>query len=151
MGEGILKQLVAARQDAGQWHIESAGTWADHGCPPATLSQLVMKMRGINISSHLSQPVDEELIRQFDLILTMENHHKEGLRYAFKEHSDRIFMISEMVGLEENISDPIGGDVDDYEETAIKLEQMFSDGLDRIYRQAKNSRNDHPPSFLERS
>jgi len=51
----------------------------------------------------------------------------------FWEFSDRIFMLSEMVGLMMDIPDPIGGQLADYEETAHLLERLLSDGLERIY------------------
>ena len=136
MAEAMLKRLVSTRPDAEQWHIESAGTWADCGSPSAPLSQLVMKRMGMDISTHQSQPVSSDLIKRFDLILTMEHHHKEGLKSVFKQYSDRIFLISEMIGLEEDISDPIGGDLEDYKETARKLARILTDGLDRIYQLA---------------
>jgi protein-tyrosine-phosphatase len=132
MGEAILKRLVANRSDATEWRIQSAGTWADEGNPATQYSQVVMLQQGMDISTHRSQPINEDLICQFDLILTMESHHKEGLQVAYKQFSDRIFMISEMAGKVEDISDPIGGDFEDYKETARKLEQMLSVGLDQI-------------------
>ncbi len=91
-----------------------------------------MQNKGIDITAHKSKPVTKDLISQFDLILTMESHHKEGLLQVFGEYADRIFMISEMVGLEENITDPIGGELEDYQETADKLERFLSNGLKRI-------------------
>jgi protein-tyrosine-phosphatase len=137
MGEAILKQLVAGRLDADEWRIESAGTWALHGSSPAPLSQVVMLARGLDISHHQSQPVTEELIQQFDLVLAMESNHKESLQLVFKDRADRIFMISEVVGQREDISDPIGGELEDYHETADRLENILSQGLDRIIQLVK--------------
>lgn len=132
MGEAILKRLIAEREDAEQWHIASAGTWANYGSPAAVLSQFVMRKMGMDISSHQSQPVSVELMQQSDLVLTMENQHKEMLADQFAPFSNRIYMISEMVGSMNDIPDPIGGDLSDYEATAQLLERYLSDGLDRI-------------------
>ena len=79
MGEGILKHLVETKPEANQWHIESAGVWARKGNPPTPTAVLVMKFMGIDIDSHLSQPVSKELLARFDVILTMERIHKESL------------------------------------------------------------------------
>jgi protein-tyrosine-phosphatase len=136
MAEAILKRLVSDRKDADLWHIESAGTWAKDGYPAAELSQYAMQSIGMDITSHKSQPVRLALIKRFDLILTMENNHKDGLIYEFGEFSDRIFMLSEMVGLMMDVPDPIGGQLADYEETAHLLERLLSDGLERIYQLA---------------
>jgi protein-tyrosine-phosphatase len=136
MAEAILKRLVADRSDADLWHIESAGTWAINSSPAAALSQIVMQRMGLDISTHHSQPVTLELMQQFDLILTMEDRQKEGLALQFKKYADRIFMVSEMIGRIENIPDPIGGELVDYQETARVLEHFLSEGLDRIYQLA---------------
>jgi protein-tyrosine-phosphatase len=133
IAEAILKRLVAGRPDADQWHIESAGTWASYGSPAAVLSQLVAQGMGMDISAHKSKPITLELMQQFDLILTMENQHKEGLTLQFEPFAHRIFMLSEMIGRVEDIPDPIGGEVADYQDTANKLERFLTDGLDRIY------------------
>ena len=136
MAEAILKRLVSERPDATQWHIESAGTWAINGRSAAELAQYVMQSMGMDISTHKSQPVTQDLIQRFDLILTMESNHKEGLIAGFKYDTNRIYMISEMVGLVMDIPDPIGCQLEDYEETAHMLEHMLTDGLEWIYQKA---------------
>ena len=136
MAEAILKRLVSKRPDATQWRIESAGTWALNGSPAAELSQYVMQSMGMDISSHQSQPVSLDLIQRFDLILTMESNHKEGLIAEFRYDTNRIYMLSEMIGLRKDIPDPIGGQMVDYEETAHLLERILTDGLERIYQKA---------------
>jgi protein-tyrosine-phosphatase len=143
MAEAILKHLVSERPDATQWHIESAGTWAISGCRAAELSQYVMQTMGMDIGSHRSQPVSLDLIRKFDLILTMENNHKEGMMAEFHSYADRIFMLSEMVGLTVNITDPIGGKVEDYVETANSLNRIISEGVERIFQLATINKNRH--------
>jgi protein-tyrosine-phosphatase len=141
MAEAIFKRLVSQREDANQWHIESAGTWAISGHSAAELSQYVMQSMGLDISSHQSQPVNLELIKRFDLILTMENNHKEGMIVEFGQYSNRIFMLSEMIGRLMDIPDPIRGQIADYEETARLLERILTEGLEQIYQYAVMSQN----------
>jgi protein arginine phosphatase len=132
MAEALLKRLITGRPDAGEWHIESAGIWGVEGYPAAETSQLVMKAMGMDLSMHKSQPVSYELLKQFDLILTMEVFHKECLAIEYDGFKDRIYTISEMVDSTEDIHDPMGGKPEAYEATAHKLEQILSDGLERI-------------------
>jgi protein-tyrosine phosphatase len=140
MAEAILKQLVARRPDADQWHIESAGTWANYGSPATLFSQEVMRGMGMDISNHQSKPVTTELLQHFDLILTMTEQHKEALTIEFNQYADRIYLLSEMIGLMESIPDPIGGQLADYQETARLLQKILTRGLDKIsqltYKQA---------------
>src|SRR4030042_1951112 len=147
MAEAILKRLVSNRPDADQWHIESAGTWAMKGYPAADYSRIVMQSMGMDISSHQSRAVNSELIRRFDLILTMENNHKEGLIAEFGQDKHRIFMLSEMIGLMMDIPDPVRDQLVDYEETVRLLERILTDGIERIYQIAMMNRkhvNDSP-------
>jgi len=132
MAEALLKRLVASRPDAGEWRIESAGIWGVNGYPAAETSQLVMQAMGMDLSMHKSQPVSYDLLMQFDLILTMEIFHKECLAIEYEGLEDRIFAISEMVDSTEDIHDPMGGKPEAYKATAHKLEQILSDGLERI-------------------
>ena len=136
MAEAILKHLVANRPDAGEWHIASAGTWARYGAPAAVLSQVVVQEMGMDISSHRSQPVTDALIKQYDLVLTMERQHKEGLILQFTPYAKKIYMISEMVNRVEDVPDPIGGELTDYQVTANMLQHFLTDGLDKIYQLA---------------
>jgi protein-tyrosine-phosphatase len=138
MAEAILKQLVAKRSDAEQWHIESAGTWANYGSPAAVLSQEVIKGMGMDISNHQSKPVTPELLQHFDLILTMEEQHKEAMTIEFGQYADRIYLLSEMIGLVESIPDPIGGDLVDYQDTARVLQKILTGGLEKITQLAFN-------------
>jgi protein-tyrosine-phosphatase len=132
MAEAILKKLVSDRPDADQWLVESAGVWAMDGNPPALLSQFVMQKMGMDISSHQSQPTSLKLLYNFDLVLTMEDEHKNYLMDQYGEFADRIYMLSEMVGEWVDIPDPIGGELIEYEETAYMLERILTDGLDKI-------------------
>ena len=136
MAEAILKKLVSERQDAGQWHIESAGTWALDGNPPAFLSKYVMEMMGMDISNKKAQSVNQKLLMNFDLILTMEEEHKKWLKEQYGESGDRVYMLSEMVGEIIDIPDPIGGELFEYKDVAELLEKMITDGLERIYQLA---------------
>jgi protein-tyrosine phosphatase len=132
MAEAILKKIISGRPDADQWRIESAGTWADSGDGPAYLSKYVMEQMGMDISKHQSKPVSLRLLENFDLILTMELDHKKWLETQYKEFTGRIYLLSEMVGDVADISDPMGGELFDYQQTAFLLERILTDGLDRI-------------------
>jgi protein-tyrosine-phosphatase len=132
MGEAILKKLVSERQDADQWHIESAGTWAMDGSGPAFLSKYIMQLMGMDISAHRSRAVNLKILQNCDLILTMEGEHKKWLKAQYGDFANRIYLLSEMVGENSDIQDPIGGELVDYQETAQLLERILTQGLDRI-------------------
>ncbi len=136
LAEVILKQLIASRPDAGQWHIASAGIWTRPGAPAAEFSQLIAQEMGLDLSQHRSQPVSDLPVEKYDLILTMEHQQKERLLSAYRPLARRIYMLSEMVGRIEDVPDPVGGELADYHATAKLMKSFLSNGLEKINRTA---------------
>ena len=142
MAEAILRQQASERAEMDQWHIESAGVWAQDGKAPAFLSKYVTGMMGMDISQKQSQSVSRKLLRNFDLILTMEEQHKDWLKAQYGEIADRVYMLSEMVGEVADIPDPIGGELFEYQEVAQLLRRIITEGFDRIQLMAKEHQHE---------
>jgi len=115
-----------------RWCIHSAGVWAENGHPVAQYTQEILMSRGCDVGNYLSQQVTKEMIRDHNLVLTMEKGQKEAMKIAFPEFSSRIYLLSEMVGKIHDIQDPIGQSLVEFERTAKEIDQIFSDGLERI-------------------
>lgn len=130
MAMGLLRAKVEPQGT--QWVIASAGTWGFDGDPAAMNAQLAMSEKGIDISEHRSRQVTHEMMAEFNLILTMERGHKEALQIEFPALASRVYLLSEMVDSRFDIDDPMGGSLDDFMETANELEQLISDGFERI-------------------
>jgi protein-tyrosine-phosphatase len=127
---GLLCLMVKDISD--QWKIESAGVWDMGEQQVASNTQLVLKERGIELNNHTSRTVTGTMLSEFNLVLVMEDIHKEVLKLAFPEYTDRIFMLSEMVGEIFDIVDPIGGALADFEETALEMERILTEGFEKI-------------------
>ena len=127
---GLMRKLVQA--SGSDWRVESSGTWAINGEPAAINTQKVLEARGIDIRSYRSRLITRELMRQFNLILTMERGHKEALSIEFPDLAGRVHLLSEMVGDVYDINDPIGGPLVDFQDTAKEIDQIFSDGFEKI-------------------
>jgi protein-tyrosine-phosphatase len=95
-------------------------------------STQIMRSRGLDISGHRARNISAELLAEFDLILTMENGHKEALRAEFPQYAARIYLLSEMAGFSHDINDPIGGPLSDFEATAKELTELLVQGIERI-------------------
>jgi protein-tyrosine-phosphatase len=130
MAMWFLRGLTSDNID--EWLIESAGVWAEPGYAASRNSQRVVQSRGIRIDEHYSRQIDAQMIADFDLILVMEKNHKEALWAAFPDESEKIFLLSEMIGLHDDVVDPYGGSTADYEATAQEVEGILSQGFDRI-------------------
>lgn len=98
--------------------IESAGLFALDGEPASNEAVIVMKKYDIDLLGHHAQSINTELIEKSDLILTMTKAHKIVLEPSAQ---GKTFTLSEYIGLDDDIEDPYGGDVDEYEECAKQL------------------------------
>lgn len=75
----------------------------------------------IDLSNREAVQLNEEIIDESDLILTMTYSAKDLLCNLSPEDSDRTFCITEYVGKEDEILDPFGGDIDVYRDTYTQL------------------------------
>jgi protein-tyrosine phosphatase len=132
MAEALLKALVAADSPDDAWRIESAGTWAVEGLPPMPRTEAVMAERGIDISAHASQPIEECDMASFNLVLVMEKGHREAVVREFPEMAGRVYLISEMAGMNDEVHDPVAGTLADYRRTADELQRILEAGMSRI-------------------
>lgn len=125
-------------EQADSWRVESAGTWALEGEAAHPKAQLALAERGLDLSQHRSRSVSDELLRGFNLILTMETSHKEALRLEFPDIVSRVYLMSEMVGQTFNVLDPVGGSEEDFRIAAQDIDQILSDGFERIVQLAQD-------------
>ncbi len=132
MAEVLFKQEVVRRGEAGQWQIQSAGTWTEQGLPATQFSQVVMARRQIDLAPHRSQPVDGELLRAADVILVMTHNHRESLQAEFPEIAERVYLLSQLIDRKFDIEDPYGGSLDDYEVCADDIQKILTNGWARL-------------------
>lgn len=125
------------KQDLADWQVSSAGTWALDGRAASTFSVELMAEQGIDISLHLSRPIEARLMSEADLVLCMESGHVEALRAEFPRYAGKIFLLSEMAGPPYSVSDPYGGPRSGYEQMVREVSTLIDTGLPRILELAK--------------
>ena len=128
----FLREKVKSLASQDDWRVESAGAWADEGLPVLEGAQVVMEERGFDLTTHRSRPLTGELLRSFQLILTMESGHKEALQIEFPDIARRVYLLSEMAGIVADIRDPVGKSLPQFREVAGDIESMVNTGFDRI-------------------
>ncbi len=130
MAMGLLQKMVSGElQD---WSISSAGIWAENGHPAAENTLAVLRDRNIEIGDSRSRPLTEDLMKANNLVLTMERGQKEALKAAFPGLASRIYLLSEMASRSNDIVDPVGCPLTDYEHTAQEIDLILSQGIKRI-------------------
>ncbi len=140
MAMGLLRAKVIALGEDADWRIESAGNWAEPGQPAAINTRLIVAERGVDLTNHRSRLVTRELLKEFNLVLTMEAGQKEALRAEFREDARRVFLLSEMIGKAYDIVDPVGKPLDEYRWTAHEIRVILNEGYERIRTLAARSR-----------
>jgi len=65
------------------------------------------KKYGLNLKLHKSRPITREILSRADLILVMENNHKEAIMQEFPFVANHLYLLAEVVdGLPNDIPDP---------------------------------------------
>ena len=131
MAMGLLRHRTASHPE--QWIIESAGTWTEGDEPAALRTVQVLKRRGIELENFQSRILTDELLRSFNLILTMERGHKEAIRVEFPDLANRVFLLSEMINQDYDIDDPVGKPLAAFEETAQEIDEILARGFQKIH------------------
>lgn len=137
MAAGIFRHMVAARLECDPDNlsghsivINSAGTMGG-GASAAESAVEVCRRRGIDISDHRSRPLTLELINPADHIFVMSRHHLDTVLAMAPDASFKTELI-DPEGSE--ITDPIGGTIDDYEDVARKITQSLETRIDEVLR-----------------
>ena len=84
---------------ASTWEVGSAGTWAMPGEPVLPDVLEAAKQIGIDLSRHRSQRVNGSLLSEYDLIVVMQESHKEALQSEFPDLEEHIYLFSRVVDL----------------------------------------------------
>lgn len=109
--------------------IESAGIFAEIGQSASENAIKALEKYNIDLSQHRTQPVTDELIEKSDIILTMTEGHKMLLSAMAK---DKVYTLLEFAGSDGDISDPYGGDEEEYEECAREIYDALVDVAEKI-------------------
>lgn len=141
MAESILSMLLSAEKLGGNGdmirtpiQVSSAGVAAGEGMPATPEACAVSEQQGLDLSAHRSRGLTPEMILNADLIVAMEEHHRQAAVRLMPECADRITTLSELAGLSSarGVADPIGGDENRYRETFAQLEDLLKRAVPRI-------------------
>ena len=109
--------------------IESGGLFANVGGTASDEAIEALDKMGIDLTFHQTKPITEELIEKSDIILAMTQAHKELLKPMA---GDKVYTLKEYAGENGDISDPYGGDLEEYEETANEIYDTLVDVAEKI-------------------
>lgn len=102
--------------------ITSAGTKAVSGGRPNDVVALIARNNGFSLRAHTADPVTAKVIKTADLLLTMEQVHKDHILRKFPAAEGKVFRLMEYgwQGDDEpgslDVPDPTGKNADDFRE-----------------------------------
>ena len=122
-----------------EWRVNSAGTWTKPGQPPPKDALLAARQLGLSIDQHLSRLINAELLSTHELILVMEQGHKEALLIEFPQAHGKVFLLSEVVEkIQCDIPDPAGKNSFEVQQEARYLYDLIQRGFDPICNLARH-------------
>lgn len=114
MAEGFLREM--AKSAGEEIEVGSAGLGAMEDMRPSRHSVTAMKEEGIDISRQRSRMLTPEMVEDYTHIFGLGSGHAETIRTYFPEAQEKTFVLREFIadGLDIEVPDPIGGDLDEY-------------------------------------
>jgi protein-tyrosine-phosphatase len=130
MAEELLRRALESRGLTGQVTVTSAGTGAWDGAPASEGAYLVGLEQGVDLSGHRARLLSRELVKSADLVLVMSRHH--AVRVAELGGADRVHLLGEFAGKTGEVTDPFGGELDDYRVTLTELRDLVDGVVTRL-------------------
>lgn len=130
LAESVLaEKLGCAPVDLGGLgvHVSSAGTSGGFG-RAAEHAVEVMAKRGLDLSEHSSTALSADLVHQADYVFVMTRAHFDAVVRLAPAAKHRIQLMLE----NDDVHDPIGGSVEDYERCAVTIEKALRKRLREV-------------------
>lgn len=104
--EAFHDQLMQDGRDE-EWVVKSAGTWAVPGQKPPPEAMDLALAHGLLIDEHKTQALTADLIAEADLVLVMEESHRDSIKAEFPFARKKVYLLSQVVeGIAYDIPDP---------------------------------------------
>ena len=132
MAGGLFEKAIDD-DGVGCININTAGINVYMPTPASDNAVKVMEEMGIDLSDHMSKQVTKEDIDEADLVLVMTLSHRNTLIDLYPQYSDKIYTFPEFAyGSDDEISDPFGGDEEEYRECAHQLKDAIDAVISKI-------------------
>jgi protein-tyrosine-phosphatase len=87
------------------------------------------KVWGVDISRHKARHLERAMLTEADLILAMSAEHVDMMHNKIREAANKMFLIKAFPApfshSQEGVNDPIGGAIDDYNQTYLELDEIL--------------------------
>ena len=111
--------------------VSSAGIQALVNQPADALAQEIAQTHGLDLSPHLGQQVEKKMLEEYELILVMENHHRDYIRSRFPQVSGKVFLLGKWEE-EMQIPDPYKKSPDFFKEIYSQIDRSVAHWVNRM-------------------
>ena len=138
MAEYLMKDKIKKENLEDKIEVKSAGLFVDQNSvkPSALAVEVLKEDYQIDMSVHKPQVINIDLIMESDLILCMEEtmaiYLKANLHNIDEDSILLVETLKSYVGQNGNVSDPYGGDIQVYRNTAKELDQLTTQIIEKI-------------------
>ena len=130
----LIQHRLAEGGLGSEIHVESAGVHALTGAEIDPVVLNLLRGLGIEPAEHRATPVVESALVTADLVLVMEEAHRQALFYRLPAALPKIFMLSEVAGRYEDVRDPHGQELAAYQATLDHVTELLSAGWSTLIR-----------------
>jgi len=124
MAEGLFRYIIKGR---GDYLVMSAGVGAVDGLPPSEYAVRALRELGIDIAQQRSRMLTNDVVQKADYIFGMTHSHVDAIHLLFPHAAEKTFLLREfdetLDRYENDISDPIGGSYEVYQNCRDQIEQ----------------------------
>lgn len=124
MAEALLKAKLGA--NAAKYQISSAGLAAMVGHPISPQAKNLLHLRGIEFTNHQGRQLTEDIVKNADIIFTMDNAQKQYILKRYPFACGKTFLLGE------EVPDPYGRTQHDYEIAFQLIEKGIDAWLQKI-------------------
>lgn len=125
MAKALLEKVWAEEKGNNDIIVMSAGLFTSDGIPASVEAIQVMQEYGIDITNHEAQQLDEDILQEATLILTMTDAHRSLIIERHPDYESIVYTLAEYLEDSGDIIDPFGRGIEAYYQTAQQLENLI--------------------------
>lgn len=118
MAAGLLRHFLAGQEEPlRSLPVVSAGLAARSGLPASEDAIIAMKRVGIDLNTHVSQPVTQALLDDALAVFAMTEAHRAMLQLQFERVPEELYLFRQFLPapVDPEVEDPYGGPLRAYE------------------------------------
>lgn len=127
----LAEYLFRSRLEGVSAKVSSAGIQALVNQPADVLAQEIAQTHGLDLSPHLGRQVEKSVLEEHELVLVMEDHHRDYIRSRFPQVSGKVFLLGKWEE-EMQIPDPYKKSPDFFKEVYSQIDRSVAHWVNRM-------------------